>query len=62
MKIKGITVIFNYENGDHQDVSSYIPHHIWSDLENFADVWQEDEEEVQEDEEEVEEDEEEVEE
>ena len=54
MKITGMTIIFNFENGDSQDVSSYIPNHIWSDLENFADVWQEDEE----DEEEVEEDEE----
>ena len=49
MKITGMTIIFNFENGDSQDVSSYIPNHIWSDLENFADVWQEDEEEVEED-------------
>ena len=56
MKITGMTIIFNFENGDSQDVSSYIPNHIWSDLENFADVWQEDEEEVEEDEEEDKED------
>ena len=49
MKITGMTIIFNFENGDSQDVSSYIPNHIWSNLENFADVWQEDEEEVEED-------------
>jgi len=49
MKITGMTIIFNYENGKSQDVSSYIPNQIWSDLENFADVWQEDEEEVEED-------------
>jgi len=52
MKITGMTIIFNYENGKSQDVSSYIPNHIWSDLENFADVWQEDEEEVEEEDEE----------
>jgi hypothetical protein len=41
MKITGMTVIFNYDNGEHQDVSSYVPASIWSDLENFADYWQE---------------------
>jgi hypothetical protein len=44
MKITGISVIFTYENGEIQDVSSYVPMGIYSDLENFADCWQEDEE------------------
>jgi len=54
MKITGMTIIFIYENGETQDVSSYIPDSICRDLENFADFWQEDEEEVEEDEEEKE--------
>jgi hypothetical protein len=48
MKITGMTVIFNFDNGEHQDVSSYVPAGIWSDLENFADCWQEDEEDEEE--------------
>ena len=57
MKITGMTIIFNFENGESQDVSSYIPDSICRDLEDFADVWQEeDEEEVEEDEEKDEED------
>jgi len=58
MKITGMTVIFTYENGETQDVSSYIPDSICRDLEDFADFWQEEDleqEEEIEDEEEVEE-------
>ena len=56
MKIIGMTVIFNYENGETQDVSSYIPDSICRDLEDFADFWQE--EDLEEEEEELEEEEE----
>ena len=42
MKITGITVIFTYEDGEIQDVSDYLPNHISSDLEVFADCWEED--------------------
>jgi len=56
MKITGMTVIFTYENGETQDVSSYIPDSICRDLEDFADFWQE--EELEEEEEELEEEEE----
>ena len=51
MKITGITVIFTYEDGTTQDVSEYVPNHISSDLEVFADYWEEDEEDEEEEEE-----------
>jgi len=50
MKIKGISVIFTYEDGEIVDVSSYVPVGIYSDLENFADCWQEEDDEENEDE------------
>lgn len=50
MKITGISVIFSYENGEIEDVSSYVPMGIYNDLENFADFWQEKDDEENEDE------------
>lgn len=44
MKITGISVIFSYEDGTIEDVSNNIPEGIYSDLEYFADCWQEEEE------------------
>lgn len=45
MKITGISVIFTYEDGNIEDVSNSVPAGIYSDLEYFADCWQEDEKE-----------------
>jgi hypothetical protein len=40
MKIKSIEVIFTWEDGKTDDVSSYLPDGTNRDLEDFADYWE----------------------
>jgi len=41
MKIKTISVVFTWEDGSVNDVSSYLPMQTWNDLECFSDYWEE---------------------
>jgi hypothetical protein len=41
MKIKNIEVILTWEDGTTNEVSSYLPSQTFSDLEQFADYWEE---------------------
>ena len=41
MKIKTISVVFTWEDGTVNDVSSYLPIQTWDALECFSDYWEE---------------------
>ena len=53
MKIKKIEVVLTWEDGESNEVSSYLPAYTFRALEEFADYWEEqysDEEELEEEE------------
>jgi len=53
MKIKKIEVLMTWEDGTTNEVSNYLPAQTFSNLEQFADYWEEkhnDDEEEQDDE------------
>ena len=41
MRVKSIEVVFTWEDGTTHEVSSYLPAQTSSDLEQFADYWEE---------------------
>jgi hypothetical protein len=41
MKIKTIQVVFTWEDGTVNEVSSYLPSQTWEALELFSDYWEE---------------------
>jgi hypothetical protein len=41
MKIKTIQVVFTWEDGTVNEVSSYLPSQTWQALELFSDYWEE---------------------
>ena len=41
MKIKTIQVVFTWEDGTVNEVSSYLPSQTWESLELFSDYWEE---------------------
>ena len=41
MKIKQISVVFTWEDGTTNEVSSYLPMQTWDALEQFSDYWEE---------------------
>lgn len=41
MKIKSCEVFITWEDGERNEVSSYLPTHTWQALEEFMDYWEE---------------------